>query len=105
MRKVHTFAQAEIDIAGHALYLANQRATRGVALRFFEETESISRKLAEFPKLGAVRESVGPSVPTLRAIPVPNFPKYLVLYREVDDGVEILRVLHGSQDIEAILRG
>jgi hypothetical protein len=34
---------------------------------------------------------------------VPGFRKWLVYYREVDDGVEVLDVMHGAQDQEARL--
>lgn len=34
-----------------------------------------------------------------------SFPvgKYLVFYRQIIDGIEIVRVLHGARDIEAML--
>jgi toxin ParE1/3/4 len=31
--------------------------------------------------------------------------EYFIFYQPLDDGVEILRVLHGSQDIESIFEG
>lgn len=30
------------------------------------------------------------------------FPNHLIFYRPVEDGIEVLRVVHGAQDIEAI---
>jgi toxin ParE1/3/4 len=34
---------------------------------------------------------------------IKGFKKYLVFYRVTDTGVEIIRVIHGARDIEAIL--
>ncbi len=31
-----------------------------------------------------------------------GFPNYLVFYRVIDEGVDVLRVLHGARDIDAI---
>lgn len=39
-------------------------------------------------------------MPALRSSPVGN---YLIFYRPLPDGIEILRVLHGARDIAAIL--
>lgn len=33
---------------------------------------------------------------------LPGFENYLIFYRPLDDGVEILRVLHGARDIQRI---
>jgi toxin ParE1/3/4 len=37
---------------------------------------------------------------TLRSFPVGN---YVIFYREVSEGIEIIRVLHGARDIEGII--
>jgi toxin ParE1/3/4 len=39
----------------------------------------------------------------LRYFPVSRFRMYLVFYRPVDGGIEVLRVLHGARDIHGIL--
>jgi toxin ParE1/3/4 len=40
----------------------------------------------------------------LRVFRVSGFEKMLVLYRPSPDGVEILRVIHGSRNIMTLLR-
>ncbi|AUB37002.1 Plasmid stabilization system protein ParE [Nostoc flagelliforme CCNUN1] len=37
----------------------------------------------------------------MRSFPVKN---YLIFYRTIDEGIEIARILHGSQDIETIFQ-
>ena len=53
--------------------------------------------LARFPKMGRARNELSPS---LRSFPVGN---YVIFYREVSKGIEIIRVLHGARDIEGII--
>ena len=46
--------------------------------------------------MGRLRDELAPF---LRSFPVKN---YLIFYRPIDEGIEIVRILHGSQDIETI---
>lgn len=39
----------------------------------------------------------------LRRWPIPGFRNYLIFYRPMENGVEIVRVLHGARDIAAAL--
>jgi toxin ParE1/3/4 len=45
-----------------------------------------------------------PSLASLRVFRVSGFEKLLILYRPRPDGVEILRVVHASRNLEAFLR-
>jgi toxin ParE1/3/4 len=45
-----------------------------------------------------------PALAALRVFRVSGFERMLVLYRPHPDGVEILRVVHASRDLEAFLR-
>jgi plasmid stabilization system protein ParE len=36
-------------------------------------------------------------------LPVTKFKRYLLFYLTVDDRIEVVRVLHGAQDIRRIL--
>jgi hypothetical protein len=38
----------------------------------------------------------------LRMLRVPKFEKYLIFYRPVPEGTEIIRVLHAARDISSI---
>jgi toxin ParE1/3/4 len=35
---------------------------------------------------------------------VKDFENYLVFYRSTDVGIEVLRVLHGARDVDAIVQ-
>jgi toxin ParE1/3/4 len=52
--------------------------------------------LADNPRLGRARPEIAPDA---RAWSV---GRYLVLYREQDDGIEIVRVVHGASRLEQI---
>ena len=62
-----------------------------------EGGESLEKKLFSTPiKLGAARPDIATEV---RYLTVGN---YLILYRELSNSVEIVRVLHGARNLEAI---
>lgn len=55
----------------------------------------------------AANPSIGHSVPDfedLRFFPVSSFRNYLVFYRQIPSGIEIVRVLHGARNLDEILR-
>jgi toxin ParE1/3/4 len=60
-------------------------------------------KLAEMPGLGSRWESNPAQLPELRVWPVARFRKYVIFYQPFDTGVQIVRVLHASQDLAKAL--
>ena len=54
--------------------------------------------LAQHPRLGPARSDLAAD---LRYFPVGS---YLIFYREIADGVEIIRVLHGARNMEALFQ-
>ncbi len=65
------------------------------AARWVYSLEEKCRMLSDTPGLGRRRNDLAPS---LRGFPVGN---YVIFYRPMPDGIEILRVLHGARDIPA----
>jgi toxin ParE1/3/4 len=63
--------------------------------RLLESFRSTFELLATYPASGRRRDELRPDV---RSFPVGS---YVVFYREVGDTIEVLRVLHGSHDIDA----
>ena len=62
-----------------------------------QEIRARFQMLIDFPESGIRREELTAG---LRSFTVDN---YVIFYFIIDGGVEILRVLHGRQSIEAIL--
>ena len=54
------------------------------------------RLLATQPMMGRARDELASGV---RSFP---FGRYVVFYVPLDDGIDVIRVLHGSRDIDAI---
>jgi toxin ParE1/3/4 len=75
------------------------------ALRFHQAVQEAFREIAEMPGIGSPVALKNPRLAGLRRWPVTGFPKHFVFYidRAEDGLVEMLRVLHGSRDLESIL--
>jgi toxin ParE1/3/4 len=58
--------------------------------------EGLGQLLAQHPHLERRREELAAG---LRSFPM---GRYLVFYRPIEDGIEIVRVLHASRDIDNI---
>ncbi|HWE92814.1 MAG TPA: type II toxin-antitoxin system RelE/ParE family toxin [Tepidisphaeraceae bacterium] len=56
------------------------------------------RFLSDFPRAGQARPELRPR---LRSFPVGN---YLLLYRPLRGGVELLRVVHGARDLRRVFK-
>ena len=59
-------------------------------------------QLARMPKLGRIVKKIQ-TTEELRMWLSPAFHNYLIFYRELPDGVDIVRMLHGARDIQRIL--
>ncbi len=69
-------------------------------LRAAEET---FQQLGNLPQMGKLCQFSHPKLTKIRQQRIKGFKKYLIFYRLIDNGVEILRVIHGIRDIETIL--
>lgn len=73
------------------LYIARDNAD--AADRLVSSFDEKLNLLAKSPEMGKPEEDLAPS---LRSFPVGN---YLLYYRPILDGIELVRVLHGARDI------
>jgi toxin ParE1/3/4 len=100
--RYHVLPAADRDLDDQAAYLA-QEASLETALRFYDAASVTFGKLARMPGIGQQRESPNPRLAGLRVWRVEGFEKHLIFYRPVNEGIEIVRVLHGARDIDSIL--
>ena len=56
------------------------------------------------PGIGTIRDYGRPQLKGMRMWRIARYPQYLVFYLATGSELYILRVLHGSQDIDAIFR-
>lgn len=95
MGTVRRFPAAERDLREIGLYIA--RDSLANAERFLDAIARECQKLADSPfKLGRSCEGLHPD---LRRH---NFKRYAIVYRPVEDGIELVGVFHGSRELEAI---
>jgi toxin ParE1/3/4 len=64
--------------------------------RFFQEFNRKCRQLTAFPNSGRTYLSIRPN---LRGLP---FEGYIIFYRVLNDGIEILRVVSGRRDFPSL---
>jgi len=87
------------DIVEILLYI--RRENRPAARRVHTAIDETLRFLAEYPHVGKKREELAPH---LRALPVRRYRNYIVFYRPMVNGIEVIRVLHGARDSHQLLK-
>lgn len=75
-------------------YFAERNINAGEQL--LDEFSKKYRYLTQFPLMGRSYSEIRPY---LRGIPMKN---YIVFYRVINDGIEIMRVIKGDRDLETI---
>lgn len=93
---------ADRDLDDQAAYLASQASLES-ALRFYDAASSTFARLAGMPGLGERWPSTNPRLAGLRIGRIEGFQNHLVFYRLVDDGIDIVRVIHAARDLDAVL--
>lgn len=72
-------------------YLAVRDLT--AADRLIDQFDATLESIAATPRLGRKMDELAPN---LRSFPVGN---YLIFYRPLEDGVQLIRLVHGARDI------
>lgn len=81
-----------LDIWDHLVRTSSVAVADEQLVRIF----TVSSRLSEWPRSGRPRDSIIPGMRSLVVNP------YLVFYRLGSGGVQIVRVLHGRRDIDAV---
>ena len=84
--------RADADLLDIASYLSSRNLP--AALKLLDQIARSFERISSFPFSGAARPALGPDIRRLVVAP------YLVFYAVRSDHVTIIRVLHGSRDIE-----
>jgi toxin ParE1/3/4 len=90
-------ARAEDDLIEIWTYVAADNLA--AADRLLDRIDEACANLAEHPRMGPARPDLAEG---LRYFVVGG---YLVMYREVPGGVDIVRVAHGARDLPGLFRG
>jgi toxin ParE1/3/4 len=89
------------DLIDQATYIAEDNLD--AAERFLVAAEETFQLLGRMPGMGKLCRFSNPQLLGIRQYPIKGFKNYLIFYRGTDSEVEVLRVLHGAQNLEAIL--
>ncbi len=94
-RSVQFTLESRLDLKHIGIYIARDNLM--AALQFVDILKNCcTNTIGENPEIGRQREDVAAG---LRIFPCRD---YLVLYRIKPDFVEIIRVVHGSRDVESL---
>ena len=98
MSKVWWTEKAEESVLAIGRYIIEQSQSLQRGLDVITRVEEKCARYARFPLSGTSREDIGPG---LRCFRVDNL---VVIYRPFEDGIVIMLVAHGHQDIQTIVR-
>ena len=99
-REIVVHDEALFDVIDHAYYLAEE--SMEISERFRSAMRETVEQLALMPGMGSRREYRNPRLAGMRMWPVSGFRSYLIFYIPTEEKIDILRVLHGAQDIESV---
>ena len=97
--------QAIRDLVEVASHLAEESGSDDLAFRFLDAAEASFKQLTTMPAMGVARKFRDPDLEGVRMWRITGFESYLTFYRPNERGVEIIRVIHGSRDIEELFGG
>ena len=97
MTRVVKRSTAADDMLDIWLYIAPENIA--AADQSIDRIDGACARLALAPSIGSMRDDL---MPGLRSLAL---GRYILFYRPLNDGIELVRVLHGARDIAAIFDG
>jgi toxin ParE1/3/4 len=94
MPTVFRTSRAHLDLVEAALRIAEDNPV--AADRWLDTVDAKCQLLAQMPEAGRRRPELAPD---LRSLPVGS---YVIFYRPVPGGIQVIRVLHGARDLPAL---
>lgn len=96
MNRIVVTDDATSDLDDIWSYISNE--SRDSANRLIDSIIERFATLAQFPEMGRERGEISDG---MRSFPA---GRYFIFYRQIEDRIEILRVLHSARDIDALFR-
>ncbi len=97
MSQLRISPRASSDLIEIWIYIADDSVANADA--FIDKLYQAIQALGRQPGSGRHREELAPGIQSF------PFGRYIIFYRAVTSGIEIVRVLHGARDIENIFEG
>jgi toxin ParE1/3/4 len=92
--------EARADLTNYYDTIAEKNPT--AALKVFDAARQTFADLARFPRSGSLSPYHPDPTQEIRRWAVKGFRKYLIFYRVSTESIEIIRILHGSQDLDRL---
>lgn len=96
MRRIVISPKADLDLDDQFLVIAQDNIE--AAQRFLTAAQDAFTLLVRMPQLG-----VPVPFKNIRLWPITRFRNHLIFYRQIQGGIEIVRVLHGARDWSRVL--
>ena len=101
MARIIERPKARTELEDIAVYIGLRRPA--AARRFLAAAEKAYATIAAMPQIGSLWRAESVRFRGVRYFPIPRYPNYVIFYRPLADGAEILHILHGARDIQRIL--
>jgi toxin ParE1/3/4 len=101
MARIVERPKARQELEDIAVYIALRRPS--AAARFLTAARKAYETLATFPEMGSRWKAENRRFQTLRYFPIPKYPNYVIFYRPLAKGIEVVHILHAARDIRALL--
>ena len=95
MPTIQRTALAEADLIDIWIYISQDNPE--AADRLLDDIEATCTLLAQNPQLGVARPEIGKEC---RLFPI---GRYLILYRIIPHGIEVVRVSHGARRLDTLI--
>jgi toxin ParE1/3/4 len=92
--------EAENDLLDLFVHIGGRSVT--AAERFLKAANTACEQLAEMPFLGGICEFDNPAISDLRLWTIRGFRNFVILYRPIAGGVEVVRVVRSARDLESL---
>ena len=95
MPNVDYAPQAKVDVLEVVRYTAVRSQSHQTCSMFLNALDERIKVLARHPNIGRARPDLGEAVRSL------TFGNYIIFYVPTKNGIQLVRFLHGSRDIQA----
>ena len=99
---VQKMSQAKADLVEITAFIAEDNPEAAQA--FLDAAEATFAFIASLPSVGRAYRVQSPAAQSMRVWRVEGFERYLILYRSVENRIDIVRVLHTARDFPTIFQ-
>jgi toxin ParE1/3/4 len=102
LRRVIRRPTVNRDLIDCFVYIS--RDSEETATRFLRAAENTFLDLAAMPATGVATSFSHSGDHNLRRWRIRGFENFLIFYRPLEEGIEVIRVLHGAREIEQLFQ-